>query len=245
MGSPGRAGGARPPTSLMVTFIDEHRAKYGVEPICRVLPTATSTYYAAKVVEDDPTRASLRAQRDVWLCGEIRRAWQQNSFVYGARKVWLQLNREGIPVAGCTVERLTSTVKPALESRTRSPGPSCSQQHRRRLGRRTSKVWTLWMSTPALKWSTSRWTFSLRSSSWRMGLCPQRGRRPPSPPPSGTTLGEAPGPEAGALENTSRTRASNCGGASRDPRNRAQPQPRLSMVARVVVAQAATKQRSP
>lgn len=90
----------------MVTFIDEHRAEYGVEPICRVLPIAPSTYYSAKAVEADPTRASLRAQRDAWLCGQIRRVWEQNFFVYGARKVWLQLNREGISVARCTVERL-------------------------------------------------------------------------------------------------------------------------------------------
>ncbi len=89
-----------------MAFIDEHRTEYGVEPICRVLPIAPSTYYAAKAVEDDPTRASLRAQRDAWLCGDIRRVWQQNFFVYGARKVWLQLYREGLPVARCTVERL-------------------------------------------------------------------------------------------------------------------------------------------
>lgn len=90
----------------MVSFIDEHRAKYGVEPICRVLPIAPSTYYEAKAVEADASRASARAQRDVWLCGEIRRVWEQNFFVYGARKVWLQLNREGIRVARCTVERV-------------------------------------------------------------------------------------------------------------------------------------------
>jgi transposase InsO family protein len=71
-----------------------------------VLPIAPSTYYACKAVETDPTRASARARRDAWLSGEIRRVWEQNFFVYGARKVWLQLNREGIRVARCTVERL-------------------------------------------------------------------------------------------------------------------------------------------
>jgi len=90
----------------MVAFIDDHRAEYGVEPICRVLPIAPSTYYAVKAVEADPSRAALRAQRDERLCGEIRRVWEQNFFVYGARKVWLQLNREGVEVARCTVERL-------------------------------------------------------------------------------------------------------------------------------------------
>jgi len=90
----------------MVAFIDEHRAEYGVEPICRVLPIAPSTYYASRAIGADPTRASLRAQRDAWLCTEVRRVWEQNFRVYGARKVWLQLNREGIDVARCTVERL-------------------------------------------------------------------------------------------------------------------------------------------
>ena len=90
----------------MVSFIDEHRAEYGVEPICRVLPIAPSTYYAFKSIEADPRRASSRAQRDTWLSREIRRVWEQNFFVYGARKVWLQLRREGIQVARCTVERL-------------------------------------------------------------------------------------------------------------------------------------------
>jgi len=90
----------------MVAFIDDHRKVYGVEPICAVLPIAPSTYYARKAVEADPCRASARAQRDQWLRGEIRRVWAANFEVYGARKVWRQLNREGIHVARCTVERL-------------------------------------------------------------------------------------------------------------------------------------------
>ena len=90
----------------MVAFIDDHRAEYGVEPICQVLPIAPSTFYAHKAIEANPIRASARAQRDGWLSAEIRRVWEQNFCVYGARKVWLQLNREGIGVARCTVERL-------------------------------------------------------------------------------------------------------------------------------------------
>jgi transposase InsO family protein len=90
----------------MVAFIDDHRAEYGVEPICRVLPIAPSTYYEWKVVEADPTKASARAQRDELLKPEIWRVFEQNFGVYGARKVWLQLNREGIRVARCTVARL-------------------------------------------------------------------------------------------------------------------------------------------
>jgi transposase InsO family protein len=90
----------------MVAFIDDHRVEYGVEPICRVLPIAPSTYYEHKARERDPVRCPARAQRDAWLRPEIRRVWDQNFQVYGAEKVWTQLNREGIRVARCTVARL-------------------------------------------------------------------------------------------------------------------------------------------
>ena len=90
----------------LVRFISEHKARFGVEPICRVLtehgcPIAPSTYY------DAARRApSARAVRDEQLKAAISRVHQDNFGVYGARKVWLALNREGIPVARCTVERL-------------------------------------------------------------------------------------------------------------------------------------------
>lgn len=90
----------------MVDFIDDHRGVYGVEPICAVLPIAPSTYYEWKAAREDPSRRSMRAQRDERLRKEIRRVWDGNLSVYGTRKVWKQLNREGIPVARCTVERL-------------------------------------------------------------------------------------------------------------------------------------------
>jgi transposase InsO family protein len=90
----------------MVAFIDDHRVTYGVEPICAVLPIAPSTYYAAKAQQTDPTRRSRRAQRDDVLRGEIRRVWHANLEVYGAKKVWRQLHREGVAVARCTVARL-------------------------------------------------------------------------------------------------------------------------------------------
>jgi len=90
----------------MVTFIDAHRAAYGVEPICRVLPIAPSTYYAHKARQDDPARCSARARRDAALQPEIMRVWEATRRRYGATKVWKQLNREAIPVARCTVERL-------------------------------------------------------------------------------------------------------------------------------------------
>lgn len=90
----------------MVAFIDAHRAEYGVEPICAELPIAPSTYYAHKARQADPGRLPPRVVRDAELCTAIRRVWEENFQVYGARKVWKQLRREGRPVARCTVERL-------------------------------------------------------------------------------------------------------------------------------------------
>jgi putative transposase len=91
---------------MMVSFIDEHRDALGVEPICTQLPIAPSTYYERKRQQADPSRRSKRAQRDATLREEIQRVWDDNFLVYGARKVWLQLGREDIAVAKCTVERL-------------------------------------------------------------------------------------------------------------------------------------------
>jgi putative transposase len=90
----------------MISFIDENRGAYGVEPICAVLPIAPSTYYEWKSRRADPGRLPLRTKRDRILRDEIRRVWEANFRVYGARKVWRQLNRQGIQVARCTVERL-------------------------------------------------------------------------------------------------------------------------------------------
>ena len=90
----------------MTAFIDDHKYVYGVEPICSVLPIAPSTYYEQKACQADPSRLSDRARRDAALMVEIERVFNENRQVYGARKVWRQLNREGFPVARCTVERL-------------------------------------------------------------------------------------------------------------------------------------------
>ena len=90
----------------MIAFIDDHRGEYGVEPICRVLPIAPSTYHAHVAERRRPEQASLRRRRDEVLRAEIRRVHEANFGVYGARKVWRQLGREGITVARCTVERL-------------------------------------------------------------------------------------------------------------------------------------------
>ena len=90
----------------MVLFIDEHRGCYGVEPICAVLPIAQSTYYKHKAQQADPELLSKRAKRDIRLRAAIQRVWDKNYKVYGVRKVWRQLKREGIKVARCTVRRL-------------------------------------------------------------------------------------------------------------------------------------------
>jgi transposase InsO family protein len=90
----------------MNAFIDDHRAAYGVEPICKVLRIAPSTYYTHAARRADPARAPARVQRDAALREQIRRVWEENFQVYGVRKVWRQLGRETIPAARCTVERL-------------------------------------------------------------------------------------------------------------------------------------------
>jgi putative transposase len=90
----------------MVAFIDQHRATYGVEPICAVVPIAPSTYFLRKARQQDPTTRSRRQRRDDDLRAAIQRVWDANEHVYGPRKVWKQLRRDGHRVARCTVERL-------------------------------------------------------------------------------------------------------------------------------------------
>ncbi|ODP38964.1 transposase [Sphingomonas turrisvirgatae] len=90
----------------MVSFIDAHRKVYGVEPICRVLPIAPSTYHAHTARRIEPTKRSARARRDDALGPEVRCVFEENFRVYGVRKVWRQLRREGFDVARCTVARL-------------------------------------------------------------------------------------------------------------------------------------------
>ena len=90
----------------MFRYIEEHKDRFGVEPICRQLQIAPSTYYELRARERDPERVPARHRRDGQLCSQIQRVWQENFRAYGARKVWKQLNREQIPVAHCTVRRL-------------------------------------------------------------------------------------------------------------------------------------------
>ncbi len=88
---------------MTVGFIDEHRDLYGVESICKQLPIAPSLYYEHKARQANPQRMPPRLQRDRVLVSEIRRVYEENFEVYGARKMWRQLRREDIAVARCTV----------------------------------------------------------------------------------------------------------------------------------------------
>ena len=88
----------------MVAFIDQHRATYGVEPICRVVPIAPSTYFRRKAEQVDPAKRSARAIRDEVLKAIIQRIWREHDQAYGSRKVWKQMGREGLsarPAAAC------------------------------------------------------------------------------------------------------------------------------------------------
>jgi putative transposase len=91
---------------MMVRFIDAHREAYGVEPICAVLPIAPAVYYECKVREREPDRQPPRVRHDAWLSEQIGRVWRDHREVYGVRKVWNQLKREGHIVGRCTVARL-------------------------------------------------------------------------------------------------------------------------------------------
>lgn len=90
----------------MIAFIDDHREVYGVEPICKVLPIAPSTYRVQAARRCDPAKLPARAQRDAALMPEIERVFEENFRVYGVRKVWRQMKREGHDLARCTVARL-------------------------------------------------------------------------------------------------------------------------------------------
>ena len=90
----------------MIAFIEDHRGEFGVEPMCRMLQIAPSTYYERRAIARDPDRASARAKSDAELCIKINAAWEDNRKLYGARKIWHVLLRDNQDVARCTVERL-------------------------------------------------------------------------------------------------------------------------------------------
>lgn len=91
----------------MKAFIDEHWERLGVEPICKILQVGSSAHRRHAARQRNPELRCARARQDEVLIGEIEHVWRANLRVYGADKVWQQLNREGFDVAPCTVERLT------------------------------------------------------------------------------------------------------------------------------------------
>ncbi|QKX30387.1 IS3 family transposase [Shigella flexneri] len=103
-------GGVRPPLEKMMPLLDKLREQYGVGPLCSELHIAPSTYYHCQQQRHHPDKRSARAQRDDWLKKEILRVYDGNHQVYGVRKVWRQLLREGIRVARCTVARLMAVM---------------------------------------------------------------------------------------------------------------------------------------
>ena len=94
----------------MIAFIDDHRGEHGVEPICAVLPIAPSTYHRHAARRADPSLLPRRATRDASLMPLVARVFEENFEVYGVRKVWRQLQREGQEVARCTIERLMQSM---------------------------------------------------------------------------------------------------------------------------------------
>ena len=134
----------------MKAFIDDHRAVHGVEPICKVLPIAPSTYRAHAACLVDPSRASARTKRDAILRPEIVRIWEENFKVYGVRKVWRQLRRDGIDVARCTVARLMAAMGlrgvirgKAVKTTVANPAEPCPADHvnRQFTATRPNRLW--------------------------------------------------------------------------------------------------------
>ncbi|WP_434964376.1 IS3 family transposase [Escherichia coli] len=103
-------GGVRPPLEKIMPLLDKLREQYGVGPVCSELHIAPSTYYHCQQQRHHPDKRCTRAQRDDWLKREIQRVYDKNHQVYGVRKVWRQLLREGIRVARCTVARLMAVM---------------------------------------------------------------------------------------------------------------------------------------
>lgn len=173
----------------MIAFIDDHRVAHGVEPICRVLAIAPSTYHAHVARRADPSRCSERARRDAALKPEIERVWRENFAVYGARKVWRQLRREGFTVARCTVARLMTELglagavrgKPVRTTASNPAAPCPLDRVNRQF--RASRPNALWLSdfTYVATWSGFVYVafvidaFARRIVGWRVSGAMQAG----------------------------------------------------------------------
>ena len=123
-------GGARPPVEVMIAFIDDHRGEHGVEPICRVLPIAPSTYHDHLAKRADPEKLSDAGEAGRGAAAEIERVFDENCEVYGVRKVWRQLAREGFDVARCTVARLMTDLAFKASSAASRSGPRSRTRRR-------------------------------------------------------------------------------------------------------------------
>nr|WP_187643040.1 IS3 family transposase [Escherichia coli] len=151
-------GGVRPPLEKMMPLLDKLREQYGVGPLCSELHIAPSTYYHCQQQRHHPDKRSARAQRDDWLKKEIQRVYDENHQVYGVRKVWRQLLREGIRVARCTVARLMAVMGLAGVLRGKKVRTTVSQKavaagdhvNRQFVAERPDQLWVAdftWVST--------------------------------------------------------------------------------------------------
>ena len=166
----------------MVAFIDEHRHQYGVEPIARQLPIAPSTYHEHKARENDPARQPARAQRDAVLKGEIRRVWEANHRVYGARKVWRQLHREGVQVG--PLHRRSADGRDGAEGR----HPQAGVHPRRPAGTPPPGgplTWSIGTSPPTAPTSCGSRTFRM----WRHGRASSTSRSSSTASPAASSAG--------------------------------------------------------
>ena len=166
----------------MIAFIDDHRRAHGVEPICKVLPIAPSTYHAHVAKRRDPAKLSPRARQDAALKIEVRRVFDENFSVYGVRKVWRQLKREGFDVARCTVSRLMREMglqgvirgKPVKTTISDKAAP-CPLDHVNRQFK-APRPNVLWLSDFTFMWKAEGWLyvsavidlFSRRVVGWSM-----------------------------------------------------------------------------
>ncbi|WXN65153.1 IS3 family transposase (plasmid) [Escherichia coli] len=151
-------GGVRPPLEKIMPLLDKLREQYGVGPVCSELHIAPSTYYHCQQQRHHPDKRSARAQRDDWLKREIQRVYDENHKVYGVRKVWRQLLREGIRVARCTVARLMAVMglagvlrgKKVRTTVSRKAVAACDRVNRQFVAERPDQLWVAdftWVST--------------------------------------------------------------------------------------------------
>nr|WP_200870523.1 IS3 family transposase [Escherichia coli] len=142
-------GGVRPPLEKIMPLLDKLREQYGVGPVCSELHIAPSTYYHCQQQRHHPDKRSARAQRDDWLKKEIQRVYDENHKVYGVRKVWRQLLREGIRVARCTVARLMAVMglagvlrgKKVRTTVSRKAVAACDRVNRQFVAERPDQLW--------------------------------------------------------------------------------------------------------